>query len=61
MADALEPGDAENRKLCERPAGGVGRPVEGVVSVRPATRRGWISRVGLEVGSSVKPILLASA
>jgi hypothetical protein len=60
MADALEPGDAENRKLCQRLACRVGRPVEGVASVRPATRRGWISWVGLGVDSSLAPILVAS-
>ena len=45
MADALEPNDAEDRKLRERLAGRVGRQVEGVASVRPATRDGWISWV----------------
>lgn len=40
MADALEPEDAEDRKLRERLAGRVGRQVEGVASVRPATRDG---------------------
>ena len=46
MADALEPEDAEDRKLRERLAGRVGRQVEGVASVRPATRDGWVSWVG---------------
>ena len=43
MADALEPEDAEDRKLREKLAGRVGRPVEGVASVRPAVRDGWAS------------------
>lgn len=49
MADTLEPEDAEDRKLRERLAGRVGRPVEGVASVRPATRDGWVSWVGMGV------------
>ena len=44
MADAREPEDDEDRKLRERLAGRVGRQVEGVASVRPATRD-WISWV----------------
>jgi hypothetical protein len=60
MADALEPGDTDDRQPCERLAGRVGRPVEGVASVRPATRRGWISWVGLGVDTSLAPILTAS-
>lgn len=43
MADALETEDAEDRKLREKLARRVGRPVEGVASVRPAMRDGWIS------------------
>jgi hypothetical protein len=46
MADALETGDAEDRKLREKLAGRVGRPVEGVASVRPAVRDGWVSWAG---------------
>jgi hypothetical protein len=49
MADTLEPEDAEDRKLRERLAGRVGRQVEGVASVRPATRDGWVSWVGMGV------------
>jgi hypothetical protein len=60
MADVLEPGDADDRKLCGRLARRVGRPVEGVASVRPATRHGWISWVGLGVDTSLAPILTAS-
>ena len=60
MADALEPEDAEDRKLRERLAGRVGRQVEGVASVRPATRDGWISWVGMGVDDSVAPILTAA-
>jgi hypothetical protein len=59
MADALEP-DAEDRKLRERLAGRVGRQVEGVASVRPATRDGWISWVGMGVDDSMAPILTAA-
>ena len=47
MADTLEPEDAEDRKLREKLAGRVGRQVEGVASVRPATRDGWVSWVGM--------------
>ena len=43
MADALETEDAEDRKLREKLARRVGRPVEGVASVRPAMRDGWVS------------------
>jgi hypothetical protein len=43
MADALETEDAEDRKLREKLARRVGRPVEGVASVRPALRDGWVS------------------
>ena len=46
MADTLEPEDAEDRKLRERLAGRVGRQVEGVASVRPATRDGWVCGSG---------------
>jgi len=60
MADALEPEDAEDRKLRERLAGRVGRQVEGVASVRPATRDGWISWVGMGVDASLEPILTAA-
>ena len=60
MADALEPEDAEDRKLRERLAGRVGRQVEGVASVRPATRDGWISWVGMGVDDSLEPILTAA-
>jgi hypothetical protein len=60
MADALEPNDAEDRKLRERLAGRVGRQVAGVASVRPATRDGWISWVGMGVDDSLAPILTAA-
>ena len=60
MTDTLEPNDAEDRKLCDRLAGRVGRKVEGVASVRPATRDGWISWVGIGVDDSVAPILTAA-
>jgi hypothetical protein len=60
MVDTLEP-DAENRKLRERLAGRVGRQVEGVASVRPATRDGWISWVGMGVDDSLGAILTAAA
>jgi len=60
MADALEPKDAEDRKLRERLAGRVGRQVEGVASVRPATRDGWISWVGMGVDDSRAPSLAAT-
>jgi hypothetical protein len=46
MADALEPEDTEDRKLCERLAGRVGRQVEGVALVRPAVRDGWLDFAG---------------
>ena len=59
MADALELEDAEDRKLRERLAGRVGRQVDCVASVRPATRDGWVSWVGLGVGDSLEPILTA--
>jgi hypothetical protein len=59
MADALDPEDAEDRKLRERLAGRVGRQVEGVASVRPATRDGWVSWVGMGVDDSLEPILTA--
>ena len=49
MADTMEPEDAEDRKLRERLAGRVGRQGEGVASVRPATRDGWVSWVGMGV------------
>ncbi len=58
MADALE---TEDRKLREKLAGRVGRQVEGVASVRPATRDGWISWVGMGVDDSLEPILTAAA
>ena len=45
MADAVEPQDAEDRKLREKLADRVGRQVEGVASVRPAIRDGWVSWV----------------
>jgi hypothetical protein len=60
MADALEPEDAEDRKLRERLAGRVGRQVEGVASVRPATRDGWVSWVEMGVDESLAPILTAA-
>lgn len=60
MADALEPEDAEDRKLRERLAGRVGRQVQGVASVRPATRDGWISWAGMGVDGSLEPILTAA-
>ena len=47
MADALETEDAEDRKLREKLTGRVGRQVEGVASVRPAIRDGWVSWAGL--------------
>jgi hypothetical protein len=43
MPDALETEDAEDRKRREKVAGRVGRHVEGVAPVRPATRDGWAS------------------
>ena len=43
MADALETEDPEDSKLREKLAARVGRPVEGVASVRPAVRDGWVS------------------
>jgi hypothetical protein len=43
MPAALETEDAEDRKRREKLAGRVGRHVEGVASVRPATRDGWVS------------------
>jgi hypothetical protein len=46
MADALEFEDTEDRKLCERLAGRVGRQVEGVALVRPAVRDGWLDFAG---------------
>ena len=46
MADALETEDAEDRKLREKLARRVGRPVEGIASVRPAMRDGWVSWAG---------------
>ena len=57
MADTLEPDDAEDRKLRERLAGRVGRQVEGVASVRPATRDGWVSWVGMGVNGSLESSL----
>jgi hypothetical protein len=60
MADALEPEDAEDRKLRERLAGRVGRQVQGVAAVRPATRDGWISWAGMGVDDSLAPILTAA-
>ena len=60
MADTLEPEDTEDRKLRERLAGRVGRQVEGVASVRPATRDGWVSWVGMGVDDSVASILTAA-
>src|SRR3954454_2871472 len=60
MTDALESNDAEDRKLRERLAGRVGRQVEGGASVRPATRDGWVSWVGLGVDTSLAPILTAT-
>lgn len=60
MADALEPEDAEDRKLRERLAGRVGRQVQGVAAVRPATRDGWISWAGMGVNDSLAPILTAA-
>ena len=47
MPDALETEDAEDRKLREKLAGRVGRHVEGVASVRPAIRDGWVSWAGM--------------
>jgi len=47
MADTLETEDAEDRKLREKLAGRVGRHVEGVASVRPAIRDGWVSWAGM--------------
>ena len=61
MADALEPEDAKDRELRERLAGRVGRQVEGVASVRPATRDGWMSWVGMGVDDSLGSILTATA
>jgi hypothetical protein len=60
MADTLEPEDAEDRKLRERLAGRVGRQVEGVASVRPATRDGWISWVGMGMDDSLELVLPAA-
>ena len=61
MADTLETEDAEDRKLREKLAGRVGRQVEGVASVRPAMRDGWVSWVGMGVDDSLEPILTAAA
>ena len=61
MADALEPEDAEDRKLRERLAGRVGREVQGVAAVRPGRRDGWISWAGMGVDDSLAPILTAAA
>src|SRR4051812_37733063 len=60
MAATLKPEDAEGRKLRETLAGRVGRQVEGVASVRPATRDGWVSWVGMGVDDSPEPILTAA-
>ena len=59
MADALEPEDAEDRKPRERLAGRVGRQVEGVASVRPAIRDGWVSWLGMGVDASLERIVTA--
>ena len=64
MADALETEDAEDRKLREKLAGRVGRPVEGVASVRPAVRDGWVSWAGTGAfwgSDDYGPILTAAA
>jgi hypothetical protein len=61
MADALKTGDAEDRKLREKLASKVGRQVEGVASVRPAMRDGWVSWVGMGVDDSLAAILTAAA
>jgi hypothetical protein len=60
MAGELERGEPEHRKLCERLAVRVGRPIEGVASVRPAARRGWISWATMGTDFSLAPILLTS-
>lgn len=61
MTDALEPEDAEDHKLREKLAGRVGRQVEGVASVRPATRDGWVSWVGFGADESFQAFLTAAA
>jgi hypothetical protein len=43
MTHTLDPKEAKERKLREGLARRVGRQVEGVASVRPATGEGWIS------------------
>src|SRR4051812_41181905 len=59
MADALETEDAEHRKLREKLGGRVGRRVEGVASVRPAIRDGWVW-LGLGLDDYVATILTAA-
>lgn len=61
MADALKTEDAEDRKLREKLASRVGRQVEGVGSVRPAMRDGWVSWVGAGVDDSLAAILTAAS